>query len=150
MKSDLLIAVVAVAMLLTACGNPQKDIDAEKAAAEIVAAISFEDKLELIDDDIAEAVYGFDDENVEESATYIGSGATAEEVTVVEFEKLTDADKALFEKRIQAQIKSYETYIPAEIERLKNAVVIYSGNVAVLCVSADSNEAKKVIENLIF
>jgi len=150
MRYKMLIAAVAVSILFSACEKPQKDIDAEKTAADIVAAIQFEDKLELIDDDIAEAIYGFDEENVDSSATYIGSGATAEEVTVVEFERITEADKLLFEKRINEQIKNYETYIPGEIEKLNNAVILYSGNIAVLCVAADSDNAKAVIENLIF
>lgn len=145
-----LIITVVFLMLLTGCGDVKKDIDAEKVAADIVSAIEFEDRLTLIDDDIAEAIYGFNEENVDSMSTYIGSGATAEEVTVVEFEKLGEADKELFEKRIQNQIKSYETYIPEEIEKLEKAVVMYSGNVAVLCVSQDSDNAKKVIESLIF
>ena len=42
------------------------------------------------------------------------------------------------------------TLIPGEIEKLNNAVILYSGNIAVLCVAADSDNAKAVIENLIF
>lgn len=150
MKYRVLVLMVALVILFAACGDVKKEIDAEKTAAEIVNTIELDDKLALVDDDIAEMLYGFNEENVDSMATYLGSGATAEEVTVVEFEKLTDADKALIEKRIQSQIKSYETYIPEEIERLEKAIVLYSGNVAVICVAKNSEDAKKVIENLIF
>ncbi len=142
-------AVLALALMCGCSGGGAKNIDASKAAAEIVEKVEFEDELALVDSGIVNAVYGFDSENVYASASYMGSGATAEEVTVVTFKSLTDADKAKFDKRIESQKESYKSYNPDEMPKLSSPVIEFSGSTAILCVCNDSAAAKKVIDGII-
>ncbi len=138
---------LSVIMLFTACGETTS-INGEALAKEIVDEVDFKDEISLIPQEIALTLYQFDQSNLKSIYTYLGSGATAEEVTVVQFNSLTDKDKEILEGRIESQIKIYETYIPKEIERIKKNVIIYSGNTAILCIS-DDNEAEKEIKELL-
>lgn len=147
LNNKLLILLVATVIVLSGCGQA-KTINAEMLAREIVDEVDFKDDIVLIPSEIALTLYDVDQSNVKNIYTYIGSGATAEEVTVIEFNTLTDADKQNFEARIDNQIKNYETYIPKEIERIKKNVIIYSGNTAILCIS-DDDEAQKEIKDIL-
>ena len=147
LNNKLLILLVAFVLVLSGCGQT-KTINAKDLAREIVDEVDFKDHINLIPREIALTLYDLDQTNVKEIYTYIGSGATAEEVTVVEFNTLTDIDKQNFEARIANQIKNYETYIPKEIERIKKNVILYNGNTAILCIS-DDNEAEKEIKDIL-
>lgn len=138
--------IMAVALTFCACSDNSKAIDGEKLASDIVETVAFKDTLEQVPTEIAEKIYEFDQSNVKSISTYMGSGATAEEVTVVQFNKMTNSDKEAFESRIDNQIKSYETYMPNEIDRIKKNVIIYSNDTAILCISDDSDAESKINE----
>ena len=91
----------------------------------------------------------YDIEGVEKSVVYLGSGATAEEITVLE---CTDADAAknqvepAMKQHIENQITSFESYVPAEVAKLKEAVIRVGGKYVAVCVSDDSAAAEKIID----
>ena len=143
------IAAALSAVLLCACAGQTAEIDVKKAAEKIVNSVEFEDELSPIQPEIINAVYGFDSSSVYEAVSYMGSGATAEEVTVVKFKSLSEGDREKFTKRIENQKESYKSYMPEELKKLEAPVIEFSGSTAILCVCNDSAAAQKVIDGII-
>lgn len=75
-------------------------------------------------------------------------GATAEELAVFEA-KDADAAAALVEKlqaRNADRIENYADYIPAEVPKLENAVILSGGRYVVLCVATDASAVRELAE----
>ena len=93
-------------------------------------------------------VYDVGDQ-VEEAVVYMGSGATAEEIAVF---ACKDADAAknqvtpVVKQHIEDQITSFESYVPGEVAKLKDAVVRTVGRYVAVCVSDDSAAAEKILD----
>ncbi len=141
-------AVLAAGLLLGGCGaqgTSAKEVDVESLAGEIVQAVSFDDTLEEIDDSMISMMY--DISGYKEAVLYKGSGATAEEVALFQMESDADAKNALEEAKahIQSQIDAYESYMPAEVSRLEDAVVRRDGVYVSVVVSADPEAAEKLL-----
>ncbi len=122
------------------------EIDVGAAAETILGGIKFDDSLAMLDAEAVKYRYGFTEDIT--AAVYAGSGATAEEVAV--FDAGTDEDgEALaddMKKYIEEQIVSYKNYVPAEVSRLEKAIIEREGRYVILCVTADTDSAKAVIE----
>ena len=91
-----------------------------------------------------EKLYGVS--NAKEAVVYISSGATAEEIALFSFETQEEAKQAeeLAEARIREQRESFESYVPEEVKKLDNAVILQSGNEVAVCV-ADGKAAKEIL-----
>ena len=77
-----------------------------------------------------------------------GTGATAEELAVFET-KDADAAAALVQKleaRNADRIESYSSYIPEEVPKLENAVILSGGRYVVLCVAEDSSAVREAAQ----
>ena len=77
-----------------------------------------------------------------------GTGATAEELAVFET-KDSAAAEALVEKlktRNSDRIESYSTYIPAEVPKLEDAVMVSGGRYVVLCVAQDASAVRELAQ----
>lgn len=77
-----------------------------------------------------------------------GTGATAEELAVFET-KDADAAAALVQKleaRNADRIESYSSYIPEEVPKLENAVILSGGRYVVLCVAKDASAVREAAE----
>lgn len=147
------IAAFAAAALacvsLAGCGSA-KDItvDVNALAAELRDGIAYQDELESIDSAMISMVYDVGDE-VEEAVVYMGSGGTAEEIAVF---ACKDADAAknqvtpVVKQHIEDQITSFESYVPGEVAKLKDAVVRTVGRYVAVCVSDDSAAAEKILD----
>ena len=64
----------------------------------------------------------------------------------------TDADAAkrvqqAAEERVQRQLESFETYIPAELPKLQDPLLVQSGNTVALCVSGHNDEASEALKH---
>ena len=66
---------------------------------------------------------------------------------VLECASGADADKAraALEARVAEQKVNYEDYVPEELDKLNDAVIVESGNFAVLSVSNDPDAARKIL-----
>jgi len=127
-----------------------KTIDAKAIAEGLLKGIAYKDQLSEVDLDTAKMFYDFSDIGIDEAYIYESSGATAEEIVVL---KCTDSDgaskaKDIFTKRVKEQIESYTDYVPEEVPKLKDAVIITSKEYAILCVSDDASKAKSIIEGI--
>ncbi|MDR0570458.1 MAG: DUF4358 domain-containing protein [Clostridiales Family XIII bacterium] len=123
----------------------------EALAAELLAGVAFVDTLDAVSEEAFRAMYGIEEDGVEVEnyALYAGTGATAEEVAVMEAAD-EDGAKALEEAargRIEAQKDGFENYNSGELAKLDAAVLVRKGRYVALCVSDDSAEAERIIED---
>lgn len=150
MKKLLIFLSALALMTLAACGgsSSQADFDPSELADALRDSGCFTDLLSEMDEATALELYGIDPESVERCKVYLGTGATAEEIAVVE---CTDKDAAsaaaeAFDKRVESQIKAYENYVPSELTKLDKAIVRSSGNYAVYVTAADADGAGAIVD----
>ncbi len=140
--------VVITCITLSSCGETKNiTMDIEALATELKDNITYQDQLEQIEPDMVKMLYDVE-EYADNSIVYMGSGATAEEIAVFEC-KDADAGKKVEEivkQHVQDQITSFESYVPAEVAKLKEAVVRSGGKYVALCVSDDSAAANKIMD----
>lgn len=127
----------------------EKVIDCKAIAEALLSEISYDDQLGEVDKDTAAMFLNFAEVEIEEAAIYESSGATAEEIVVLNCKDSDSAVKAkeAFSQRVEEQIENFTDYVPAEVPKLKDAVIISSGKYVVLSVSSDSSKAKSIIED---
>jgi hypothetical protein len=146
-KTLLITAAGAFAMaLFTGCKKADnKVVDIKVISDKLLNEITYEDQLSEVDYDI---VYNMDDIKVSKSIVYVGSGATAEEIAVIECESKEEAKKAFaaLNERVEDQKESFKDYVPKELKKLDEAVVMQKGNSVILSVSNDSKKAIDIIE----
>lgn len=148
------IYLLAFVLLLSGCGgggqqSVQEEADAKTVAGYVVEQVPFDDDIEAIDDALVLTIYGISQQDVTSYSLYASSGATASEVAVF---VCTDADAAkrvqqAAEERVQRQLESFETYIPAELPKLQDPLLVQSGNTVALCVSGHNDEASEALKH---
>ena len=126
-----------------------KSVDASQIAKDLAEEITYEDQLSSVDLDTAKMFLNLADVEVTESYFYESSGATAEEIVVLVCKDSDSAAKAkvAFEQRVEEQTENFTDYVPKEVPKLKDAVIITSKEYAILSVSGDSSKAKDIIES---
>lgn len=172
-----IVMILAMAGALTACGNKEEkttentevvtttetdgtetdvsdgalDVDVQTVADGILQGGDFKDNLAPVDTSLAlSRLYNLDAGQIEASAFYTNSNATAEEIAVIKASSAdyVDTVKTAYENRIASQKEACKDYLPDEMTKLDAAVVYTNGNYVVLCVSNDSAKAEQVIEDL--
>ncbi len=123
-------------------------VDVSAMAAEL-AALTYEDSLSELDTNIGLTYYGLTSNDVADSVIMVSTGATAEEVAVIE---ATDSDAAqtiyeACEARLSKQVTSYTDYKPAEVTRLDNAIIEVSGKYVVYVVTDDVDKAQDIVDS---
>lgn len=124
------------------------EIDISSLGSELLEKAEFEDELNLVDDTMVKKLYHI--EEFTGAQVYIGSGATAEEIAVFEFDSGEAAEEGLkaAEDRLEGQKEDFASYVPKELQKLDNAVIKQAGKYLVVCVS-NSDEAEKIIKKYI-
>lgn len=150
MKNTLIVLLTVVLILMSACSaspNANQDVALDGLATELLSSDVFEETLTPIDDGIAKKLYSID--NAVSFQLYIGSGATASELALLEFETEEDAKAALSlaQERVAAQKESFAAYLPGEVKKLEDAVVEQHGRYVVVCVSA--GDAGPILSNYV-
>lgn len=142
------VVFILMAVTLCACGAENTKINIEELSADLISNVEFADEMTLINEKTIENLYNID--YAVSQQVYMGSGATAEEVAVFELKDENDANKALdaVKQRIEVQKQDFETYIPAEIPKLENAIVKKIGQYVIVCIS-DGKEADEIINGYI-
>lgn len=151
-KRKILIFLLNIIMITTLFGcssqNGTADIDIGNLSSELLEKAEFEDDLNAVDDNTVKKLYKIDD--YVKASVYLGSGATAEEIAVFEFDSKEIAEDGLkkAQARIEEQKTDFESYIPKEIPKLDSAVVKQSGKYVIVCVS-NSSKAETIITQYI-
>lgn len=128
--------------------NQGKAVDAAALSKSLLNDIVYDDQLSSVELNTAEMFLNLADIGIDEAYIYESSGATAEEIVVFKCKDSDSAKKAktAFEQRVMEQTENFTDYVPKEIEKLDDAVIITSKEYAVLSVSSDPGKAKDIIE----
>ncbi|MCI5856807.1 MAG: DUF4358 domain-containing protein [Agathobacter sp.] len=145
----MLLAVVLAVGVFGACGSDElgNEPDVKAVAQALQDGIQFEETLnELPQDEIGYYITLADGVS---GVMYISTGNTAEEVAVFEAPDKDAAATMLtnIKEYLQAQRSSFADYLPEEAKRIDDALVVQKGRYAVLCVSAQTDTAKQIVED---
>ena len=126
--------------------NPENpyavNVDDAHFAEYLVSNIEFVDDMTLVDIDIALDFYGIDEADIRAACVYMSTGATAEELAVINVanDEAAGMVAEIYEKRIENQISVFEDYVPAELTKLEQALIIQVDN-AMVYVACDDPAA---------
>ena len=137
---------------LTGCGS---DSDSSTASVDVTAVadklkngIEFKDELAELDEAKIEKIIGISADSYTKAKVYVSSsGGTAEEIDCFEA-KDADSAKAIADTltaRVESQKKVFENYVPEEMTKLNDPVLVTNGNYVYLCLSNDNDKAKEII-----
>ena len=124
-------------------------INVDALAAELASSIKYNDSLSKLEEKPALKLYNMQNISINKQTVYVSSGATAEEISVWEAKDANSAKdvKAAVLAHIETQKTGFQDYVPTELTKLKNPVLICEGNYVILCVSNDNTKAKQVIDS---
>ena len=91
--------------------------------------------------------YNLNAEKIKNVDAYVGTGATAEEILIMELldKKDISETKKIMETQIEERKLDFQDYLPKEVFKLENYILESKGNYIVLCISNDSDKAKEII-----
>ncbi|GEM_PF-1742321 len=126
------------------------DFQAADLAAYIYANNKFKDQLSEINSNVLFEIYDVDKDEVKDACSYFSTGATAEEITVMTAadsniqDNLAEINKA-YNERLEDQIEAFSDYVPEELTKLSNPLIMEIGNSVVMVVCDDYDRAKQTI-----
>lgn len=135
-------------ILLVGCQSIKSNMSISDLMNQIKSEVKFEDDLAPLERETIGWRYQIDESIT--ATVQAGSGATAEEIAI--FRAPDKARTKKLEKSVKNYIaetkKSFEHYIPEEVKRLDDAIIIVKENYVILVVSADAEAQKKINELL--
>ena len=147
------IVIIAFVILEIIYLNTDKDIniDIQKLGEELVNSKIFEDSLSQVDKDSIIKKYYFDSQKIKDINSYVGTGATAEEILIIELIKKDDKNVITenIKTKIQERKQDFENYLPKEVFKLENYNLESKENYIILCISNDFDKAKEIIDKYI-
>lgn len=146
----ILVILATIFYMNTSSINEEREviIDINKLAEDIKNQKMFDDTLEIIEKDIAITNYNFNNETIQDLVSYVSTGATAEEILVIEA-KDKNSIKAIEEKiieRIKERKEAFASYLPNEVYKLENPVLIIKDKYIILCICNNSQNMSEYIE----
>ena len=149
MKRILSVILLAL-LLLSACAAEPIEIQVTDAAAQLRGNVTFVDIMNDMDTAGICRIFGLTEAQVAAAAGYVSTGATAEELFVIEVVEGQTADvKQAIDAHMDYMIDGYSDYGPQEVPKLKNAVIRESGNYIFLCVCDQPQQAQTVIDHIL-
>lgn len=143
-----MILLVVVIPLFTN-NDKEVQINIKEFANDIIENIEFEDELNIVDERIVAKLYDID--NALNEIVYMSSGATAEEIAIFEFKTKDDCktavNKAQF--RIDNQKASFKDYMPKEMKKLDNAIILNKNNYLIICVTNNQEGVEEILDKYI-
>ncbi len=150
---SVLIVFFVVLALCSGCGNEKaKELDASGLGNALLTSGLFEDELTAGEPDVIYEFYNIDASDVKEAKVYFSTGATAEEIAIFVAADQAAADKIAqgAKTRVEDLKSSFEQYLPAEMQKLNDPVLMEAGNpegnYVILCICNDTAKAKDIIE----
>lgn len=150
MKNKVLKKIFAAAalagLLLTGCGG--KSAGKEPAAQTVVQAVAeevpFVDSMSYVDDAQFYNLYRIDEAKVADKSMYVGTLASAEEITVIRVKDTADvqAAKDAIADRLEDKKLAFKDYLPAEMTKIQGAQIYTHGAYVMLVVADDTSKAE--------
>lgn len=159
MNKKILLSVIIIVILLVIIGavlffnrtSEDIQIDIEELGTKIVESGAFEDELAKVDSSMIMQDYSFSADEIKEIVSYQGSGATSEEIVIlqVNVKEQLNSVKEKINTRIEERKQAFENYLPEEVFKIDNNLLETKGNYVIFCISNDSNKVEEVINNYI-
>lgn len=158
----LMAAVLAAMMMLslTACsGNGESSgasessqsssqaetVTADALAQKMVEATTFNDEVIAISEDVVPNYYTLPD-SVSDYAVYMcPTGATVEEISVFRTDDAAAVEE-MIQNHLAARTAEYESYRPAEVQKLDNAAVVKEDGYVAVIIADDTAPAQSAFE----
>lgn len=152
MKKGLLLIMTCLVLAgsLSACGKKaggEVTASPEEIAKNLSENAVTSDTLSPITSDILASTYFVDMEQVEDSAAYLSTGASACEAAVIQCKDsgYTSEVTELFETRVKNQSDLFGSYNAGEVKKLDNAIIKTAGSYVVLFVGDDTDQAEEIL-----
>lgn len=146
MKNKLLvILLLLLSLTLFGCNQKKEELDQEALLKELKKELPFSDELAEIKENMVYHLYLLDSKKVDSITVWTSSGATAEEIAIIKTNDIKEAKKAI-EKRIETKRNDFDGYLPKELEKLKDPVIVTKGNYVILCITSDPKKARTIID----
>ena len=147
--SLIIILIIIGIIIFLNMKNENIQINIEELSEEIFKSESFEDELIKVDSEMVMNNYGFTNEEIKQLISYQGSGATSEEILVLEANDKSKLNniKEKINVRLAERKEVFESYLPKEVYKIDNNILSIKGNYVILCVSNDSNKVNDTINN---
>ncbi|MDD3192601.1 MAG: DUF4358 domain-containing protein [Oscillospiraceae bacterium] len=150
-----IVCLLSLLLSLTACGgssNSQVSKSASEIADEIYNTQTFQDTLNAIDADMLKDYYRIDAADLSDAKVYVsGSFSTAEEIAVFQASS-TDAVATIqsaIETRLEDLSLAFESYVPGEMTKIKDPVLVTKGTTVVLVLADDTASVSDKVEALL-
>lgn len=140
----LIVCMALTAALLAACGAQPAEPDLDELAFQLKDSANFGEEMYLLDEGIARELYGLGTDA--SCVAWSGAGATAEELAVFETASAGDAQELLERlwERNESRIADYGSYLPDEVPKLENSLILAEGRFVLLCTAQDSSGARQL------
>lgn len=152
MKKLIPLLAALCCLLLCACASQPKEKapipEPEALAAELLGSGAFTQELSAVDNAIGCQLYALEESDAPKMRFYCSSSAGAEEIAILPCADDAAAAKAKTEcnNRLEQQRMLMKDYKPEEMPKLEKALVLQRGSTVVLCVAADVDKAKAVLD----
>ena len=148
----LFIAVLAGFLVFVYSRASAKDVDLEKVETKLTETTDIMTLMtEASDRDLMQFI-GLDASSYEQVIYYRNTTALAvEELLIVKAKdesQLSDVEDAV-NARIKSQIKAYDSYGPAQVKQLKNALQLEKGKYYFYCTGDNANKYEEVLLNAV-
>lgn len=144
------LSAILLLLLLCSCASAPQQIDVTDAASLLRGGLTFVDIMSDMDTAGICRIFALSNQEVVAAAGYVSTGATAEEVFVIEaVEGQVETVQRAIKDHMDYMIDGYSDYGPQEVPKLENAVIETHGSYIFLCVCADSSQAKTVIAQIV-
>lgn len=147
----ILVIIVGLIFYMNTGKKENKDVTINIAdlASKMKEQDLFEDTLEEIDKDTIKKNYGFDGNKIKNIVSYVGTGATAEEILVVELNNKSDLNEInnQITQSISERKEAFANYLPQEVYKLENPTLKVTNNYIILSVCKDSKKMNSFIED---
>ena len=147
--SLIIILIIIGIIIFLNMKNENIQINIEELSEEIFKSESFEDELIKVDSEMVMNNYGFTNEEIKQLISYQGSGATSEEILVLEVNDKSKLNniKEKINVRLAERKEVFESYLPKEVYKIDNNILSIKGNYVILCISNDTNKVNTIINN---
>lgn len=145
----ILIILIGLAIMVIKEKDKNIEINIEDLASKIAEASAFEDKLEKVDSEMIMENYNFSSDEIEKLVSYQGSGASSEEIVILQVKDKSKLDsvKENINTRLQERKEAFESYLPKEVGKIENNILIVKGNYVILCISNDNKQVNNILKD---
>lgn len=152
MKRMMCIMLAVVAMLLSACSQPAKEVSIPQIMDQLAKEYGLEEgMLVLTEDDLLE-LYGIESADVKQFAARLRlESIQADEIVLIEATdgKAAERVKEMLDNRYQSKLNETRDYLPDEFAKIEKCKVAQNGNFVSMIICADADKAVSDYEKAI-